>query len=419
MKLARYLPDSGWQPYVLTGTPAWGRPIDDALLDQVAGIPVKRLRSRNVSSTVARLLGPLKSRSAGGPATAATVRPGPALEGPSSGVRARQPFSTRVVRRLMFDSASLWAAGVPAAAARLHRDIGFDAVLASGPPHSALVAGARTARRLGLPFLADVRDPWAGSPAYRWPESVRKDARSLRLQAEVMGAADQVITVSDPIASESREAGAVSVSTIANGFDPADLPLWEPQAGPLRIAFMGRFYDTTDPTPFLDGVAEAVSRGGIAADLHIDIIGPPSALAQQAIAARGLESHVTDHGFRAHADALSIVATADLGLVVLTDRPGAEAIYTGKLFEYLGIGLPIVLVGPVHGVAAELLRESGAGVALPAHDAGAIADVLERFAQDKRVGTLGLSPDPAVVSRFDRRTQAAQVARLLDGIVAS
>lgn len=421
MKLARYLPDSGWQPYVLTATPAWGRPRDDALLVQTAGIPVTRLANRNVSTAIARLLSPLKRRSRGdasaGPDTqrpASADTPAASAAGPAT----RIPLSTRIVRRLMFDTASLWAARVPAAAVRMSREVTIDAVLASGPPHSALVAGAATARRLDVPFIADVRDPWLGSPAYRWPEDPRKDARSVSRHADVMRGAAVVLAVSDPIAAESLAAGASSAVTIANGFDPADLPAWSPQAGALRVAFMGRFYDTTDPTPFLDGVAEAVRRGGAASDLVIEIVGPPSALAGDAIAARNLESHVIQHGFRAHAEALRVVATADLGLVTLADRPGAEAIYTGKLFEYMGIGLPVLLVGPTHGVAARLLEESRTGISVAPADTAAIADTLERIASEKRSGTLAWDPDDTVVARYDRRAQAAQVARLLDEVVS-
>lgn len=318
----------------------------------------------------------------------------------------------------MFDTAALWAARVPAAAVRLSREVTIDAVIASGPPHSALVAGAITAKRLGVPFVADVRDPWLEGPAYRWPDDPRKDARSIRLHADVMQAAAVVLAVSDPIAAESLGAGASSAVTIANGFDPSDLPTWAPQAGPLRVAFMGRFYDTTDPGPFLDGVAEAVRRGGAASDLVIEIVGPPSALARDAVAARGLESRVVEHGFRAHADALAIVATADLGLVTITDRPGAEAIYTGKLFEYMGMGLPVLLVGPTNGVAARLLAESRAGLSIAPADTCAIADALERIASQKQAGTLAWSPDATVVSRYDRRAQAAHVARLLDGTLS-
>lgn len=204
--------------------------------------------------------------------------------------------------------------------------------------------------------------------------------------------------------------------TIPNGFDPSDLPCHRPEAGPLHIVFLGHFYGVTDPTPFLDAVALAVGRKGSASDVRIDILGPAQPLLLNALAARGLNSHVSVHGFLPHAEALEVVSHADVGLVVIADRPGAEAIYTGKLFEYLGMRLPILLVGPVCGVAADLIRDSHSGIVVPYGDPVTIADALESIAQKKALGELGPDIDETVRLRFDRRHQAAALARLLDEV---
>ncbi|MBI5232030.1 MAG: glycosyl transferase family 1, partial [Coriobacteriales bacterium] len=41
-KLARYLPDFGWTPVVVTGQPVKGRPTDAALAAEVADVEVVR-----------------------------------------------------------------------------------------------------------------------------------------------------------------------------------------------------------------------------------------------------------------------------------------------------------------------------------------------------------------------------------------
>ncbi|MBC7266078.1 MAG: hypothetical protein H5T75_03770 [Coriobacteriia bacterium] len=408
-KLARYLPESGWQPYVLTATPIWGRPTDESLLDQLIGVQVRRLPNRNPSAALARLFAPVKAlRPSGEHAGSAGSAPG------ATGM----PLSTRVVRRFWLDSAALWARRVPTAACEMHRGVGFSAVLASGPPHSTLIAGARAAKVLGVPFIADMRDPWAGNPGYRWPGSPVRDRRSLSLERDVMSSAAVAVTVSDPITAEALEYGAPRAITIPNGFDRADLPSWRPRPGPLRIAFMGRFYGSTDPTPFLDGVALAVRRGGAAANLVIDMLGQMSEFVTGAVESRGLKEHVIYHGFLPHRAALEIVSGADAGLVALTDRPGAEANYTGKLFEYLGMGLPVLLVGPANGVAAKLVREAKAGLAVPYSDVEGVAKALQDMAAAKAAGEHRHAPVESVIARFDRREQARLVAGLLDEVVS-
>jgi len=396
---------------MLTGTPVWGRPLDNSLTVEVADVPIKRLPDRDLAALIARIIKPFKRfrrASAGGGANAAS----PLQE--ATGI----PFSTRLMRRAFLDSAELWSRKVPAEALRMHRSVGFDAVLVSGPPHSALVAGMLASRLMDVPLVVDARDPWSGNPGYRWPRSRRMDGRSLRLHHEVMNAAALVVAVSDPITAESLKAGACRAITIPNGFDPTDLPQWNPQPGPLRIAFMGHFYGVTDPTPFFDGVALAVKRGGAAADLEIDLLGQVSTSVAQVLAVRGLDSHVVNHGFCPHAEAVKIVSRADAGLVVVADHPGAEAIYTGKLFEYLGMGLPILFVGPVNGVASALLAESRAGVVVAYDDPEGVARALDRLANEKKSGVQSMDVNEDVVARFDRRSQVAYLGRLLDEVVA-
>ena len=51
---------------------------------------------------------------------------------------------------------------------------------------------------------------------------------------------------------------------------------------------------------------------------------------------------------------------------------------TTKIFEYLAAGRPILAAVPGDGAAAELLRETGAGVVAPPDDVDAIATALDR-----------------------------------------
>jgi len=414
MKLARYLPDAGWRPMVLTATPVPGRPTDPALSDEVAGVRVLALPHRNAGALVASALAPLKR-----------VRPrrgtrSHALElSGTGGTATASPFSTRIVRRFMLDSAVPWSRAVPAAAKRLHAEVGFDVVFASGPPHSALIAGRRVAADLKLPFVVDLRDPWGANPGYRWPDSAAQDARSLAAEADVLRAADLVIAVSEPIAGQAESAGARRVVVIPNGFDPIDLPSWSPAAGPLCIAFMGRFYATTDPTPFLDALALVKARGSAAQDARLEVVGQLAEPLVDAVASRGLADRVAMHGFRPHREALEVVARSDAGLVVIAERPGAESIYSGKLFEYLGMGVPILLCGPTTGVAASLVAEAGAGTVVAYHDTAAIADVLDGLALAKSRGDAWHGPRAEVVARFDRRAQAARFGGLLTELIGA
>jgi len=85
----------------------------------------------------------------------------------------------------------------------------------------------------------------------------------------------------------------------------------------------------------------------------------------------------------------------------------------GKVFEYLAARKPVLCVGPAGSDADVVLRETGAGLALPYDDyelmLTTLTDLAERW---QRSPNLDLPASPAV-ARYSRRGQAAQLAELV------
>ena len=48
-------------------------------------------------------------------------------------------------------------------------------------------------------------------------------------------------------------------------------------------------------------------------------------------------------------------------LLIIPDHHSNKSIITGKLFEYIATGKPIICLGPVDGDAAEIIKSSGSG----------------------------------------------------------
>lgn len=416
-KFARYLHESGWRPTVVCSEPIWGRPVDESLLLQVADVEVVRLRARDGASTIARAIAPLKALRPARRATQATDEAvGADGAQPPRGRTAAEPLSSRLARRRWLDSAEPWARRLPAQCARLHERTPFDAILVSGPPPSVMIAAEKAAGSLGLPLVVDLRDAWAGRADFRRSDSSEMERRSLAGERAVMSRASAALAVSEPIAAEVAEFGCADVTVVPNGFDADDLPEHRPAEGPLTIAFMGRFYDATDPTPFLAGMAEAV-RGG--ADVVLEIAGPPAEAVRAYARGLGLEGRVRFHGFLPHAQALQLVASSDVALVSIAPSPAAEGIYTGKLFEYLGIGVPVLVVGPSRGAAARVVRDADAGRVVEHGDSQAVARALLQWSDAKVRGLAIHGATRQSVAQFDRKVQVREVARVLDRAVES
>lgn len=418
-KLTRYLPDSGYSPVVITSQPAWGRATDDTLAAEVADVPVVRLPARSIAATVARALSPFKrTRTASTTSPAEKPSPAAATAATAAAPAARRmPLSTRVSRWLSVpDDAKPWADSAVDAAVAEGRARGAVAVVASGPPHSTLVAGMRAAKQLGVPFIADMRDAWLTNPSIYWPSDWHR-SRNAAFERRVMRAAAAVTAVSDPIADEAREFGATRVLTLPNGYDANDLPALSPTGGDvLRLGFMGRFYALTDPEPLISAMATARLAG---VDVTLDVVGPHAPGFSELVDRYGVADAVVEHGYLPHEEALEVMATVDVGTVVIADVEGAEAVFTGKLFEYLGMGLFTLVVGPVAGAAANLVEEVSGGAVAAYGDPGALAILLADLASRKADGPLVPSQARESLLRFERSAQARVFAGLLDEVTGA
>lgn len=411
-KFARYLPEFGWTPVVVTSAPVKGRTTDESLLEGLEGLTVARLRPRRVSAMAARALAPAKrargrARPAGGPGGGgAAIRP------------SAPPASARLARLISMDDAAWWAISAIRAGLELGRENGAQAVLASGPPFSVTVAGARVARGLGVPLIVDLRDAWRDNPTAWYPND-RARRRAVVSERRVLAAATVVTAVTGVIVAEAEELGARDVRLVPNGYDATDVVPWQPDpGGPLRLAFMGTVYrNHSEPWDLFEAL-RCLGRSRPDLDVRLDIVGNVPDDVRAAAAAKGVADRVDFAGYLPHREALARVARADVAVVLIADRPGAKAAMTGKLYEYLATGLPALVLGPADGEAAKLVTSLSAGWVAPPHDVTAICDRLVALAGAKADGSLGDRTAPAAVAQYERRALTGELAAILNAVVA-
>ena len=107
-------------------------------------------------------------------------------------------------------------------------------------------------------------------------------------------------------------------------------------------------------------------------------------------------------------------------LLLIPEADGrGRGVLSGKVFEYLAAERPILACVPPDGEAAALLRDTNAGVVVPADDRDAIAAALCELAGRWRAGELNGTPlSPEWRASLSRRTRAEEYAALLEEVVA-
>jgi glycosyltransferase involved in cell wall biosynthesis len=344
------------------------------------------------------------------PVSAGTAAP-PAIDRTSAYRRLRGALA-RAHRSVVHlpDARAGWAPFAFAAASRLARGARPDVVFASSGPATSLVVAAAVARRYGLPWVAELRDPWADNPYEARPGWRRGLDRAL--ERAVLGSASGLVTVSEPLVQALKARFDVPVALVSNGFEPGEHPAVAPVAprDRLRVVHTGRLYgDQRDPTPLFAAVA---ALGDDARRVHLAFYGPDAGEVLPVARRFGLEAQVEVFARVPYAESLRAQAGADVLLTLLRDDPRDVGVMTGKLPEYLGARRPILVVGPADNVAARLVTGRGLGFA------GATAALLvPRLAawldEKQRTGAVAaVSPD--ATAGFTRRDQV----RVLEGFLA-
>lgn len=410
LKMVKYLPAEGWEPVVLSVHPdhaSWPDRDPAMLTDVPADIHVERTGAWDPYSAYARFVGKSKNDAVGvGFLGADHASPKEKL--------------ARWVRANIFlpDARVGWVRHALKAARRLAREYPLDAIVTTGPPHSAHLIGQRLARETGLPWVADCRDAWP-DPAYAemLPTSAWARRKDLRIRDRALKAASRRIAVTDDLAAHMRTATGVSFDVIRNGFDPADFPggvgSGTPDTGHFLLTHTGNLGPARDPEPLWNVLSDPDSRQRWP-KLRLALIGNVDPTIQQAMDGAGVLDRVIREPYVPHHEAIDWMQRSALLLLPINRVMESAGIVTGKIYEYLASGRPVLALGEPGGEADQILRETQAGHLLAYTDVDGLAAELDRHYSAWASGR-ALSGAPADrLDPYSRKSQAGSLARILE-----
>lgn len=370
-----------------------------------------------IPDRVWRTLKPLlrPGRAAPGATTDSPTAPGHEAAPTPSGVLSRLAREYRA--RNHFASWNDWCARVEALGAAIAADGVPAAVASSGPPHMAHEAARRLSRRLRVPLLIDLRDPWFADHAE--PAELRSrtwKSRTSGYEAAACAAASCIV-VNTPAAGrimrERYPALAQRVHVVMNGADP-EVRAFAARADRFEILHAGSLYGGRDPRPLFEGVRLLLDRAGAGSgDVAVTFVGDTryEGVGLGEIAERaGISSVFTSVPSVPRDEALRRMGRAAV-LAVLPQQWSASV--PAKVFEYMQFDAWLLVMGHVGDAMTTLMQDAGADV-VPAGNAEAIAQALWRRLQDWRSGRLPMALNTD--RRYDRAVQAERLVGALESL---
>lgn len=417
LKHITYLQEAGWRPIVLTVEDGDFPARDESLL---AKIPP------SVRVVRVPIIEPYKyyRRFMGGSGAAIDVnvnKSGAQRRGFKAGL-------SEFVRATLFipDARIGWLRKAVQAGLRLVREEHIDAIYTSSPPYTCALIGRNIKRRTGLPWVAGFRDPWTGfltTPDRWWLPAVIDKAleRSVFAEADAVECAWEGII--DDAMGKYPSLDRSKFHHVPNGYDSSDFPpegaYPRTHADRFTITYTGSMYGRRNPSTFLAALDLLAEQHRLTPnDVHLRFVGRFGDDVLTMLETSQFSHSMNVIGYVPHETSIAMLMASDASLLIVDDAKESAEIVPGKVYEYLGVGKPIIALTPRNSAIERLVRETSAGVCAPQDDIAAIAEIIGTYVARWRKGEPIVNPNVQAIAKYERREAAHQLGSILSGIVS-
>jgi len=398
LKFSKYLPSFGWEPVIVTVDPDFAAypALDNTLESDIpAGVKVWKTRAIDYF----RMYRKDKSKV-------------PSAGFASSDKNGLTGRIMRFIRGNFFipDPRRGWNSFAYRKACEIIEKEGIRHVITTSPPHSTQLIGMKLKKKYpGIRWIADLRDPWTDIYYYEMfthtPPAKSLDALYER---ETIKKADHVITVGSSLRDifSSRIPGSENKFTvISNGYDEEDFKEQAKEStGDFVITYAGTLSETYPLEGFLDASARYISKGN---SMKIRFIGAISNSWKESVSGGAVSGYTEFLPHVDHHEAVKLMKESSALLLIIPDHRSNKSIITGKLFEYIASGRPVICLGPADGDAAMIINETRCGVVNNYNDIAGIENSISLI----RAGAV--KTDTRSALKYSRRSLTAKLVDLL------
>jgi glycosyltransferase involved in cell wall biosynthesis len=352
LKFAKYLPEFGWEPIILTVDPEYAAyPVIDHSLTDDMPLSVKVHKTPAIDYFSIYKKDKSKIPTAGFANSVENTLKGKIL---------------RFIRGNFFipDPRRGWNKYAFKKACELIETQGIKHVITTSPPHSTQLIGLKiTEKYPEIKWIADLRDPWTDIYYYEqfYPTFLSKKIDSW-FERRVLKKADRIITIGPSLKTSfsSKVKGIENkIEVITNGYDEADFKgIATDEPSRFTITYVGTLSDKYPLDGFLGALAN-IKNNNI--DPLLRFVGTvPENIRKRIMSEISMDS-IEFIPYTPHDEAITFMMNSSMLLLVIPEHKNNKNIITGKIFEYIASGKPILCLGPEDGDAATILTEYGFG----------------------------------------------------------
>ena len=295
----------------------------------------------------------------------------------------------------------------------------FDIIYSSSGPASSAIVASILQRRSNIPWVAEFRDLWSENYF-----DIRKEPINTidsYLGDWTLKNCSAFVTVSEPLREKLIKRHGKRAYVVYNGYDEDDYPINPDLTDKFTITYTGRIYPgKQDPSFLFQAIAELDQANIITPDdLQIRFYSPEytNKEIQPFINKYKIDRYVYFGGLVPYKESLLRQMESWLLLIFEWNDPAEKGNLTGKFFEYLGAKRPILSVGYKGSSIEEKLKETEAGIFLgnPEDIKAFLLSCIDMY--KKGEGKLGFSIKSEKVAVYSRKNAAEQISHIFSSLL--
>ena len=414
-KFVKYLPENGWNPVVLTVKEPYDFYRDDEMMQDVSGNciivrtfsiePMKWVRKFLKRKSQSKLKTD-SSRSI----NKKTLKPG---------------FLIKLKTYILFpDNEILWLPFAVIKGIQLIKKYKPDVIYSTASPFTDHLIALILVKLFKLPWVADFRDLWVDRPNFpknRWRLCIDR-----KFERMVIHTANYIVTATSAMAKHFRELYPnQKYSSITNGFDEDDFTHFSsliPDNKKFVLTYTGIFNREQNPQKIFDALHKSINNNReIEKTIKLKIIGqldnPGDFENMIHFKKLGLAKYSELVQYLPHKKAIEEMCRSTVLLLLVGVYPHNKGILTGKIFEYLRSGRPILAVVPDDGLAAEIIKETNSGIVVPNDNVDEISSgilyMFELFMNEKLEGSFNRTG----IEKYSRKNLTKELSEVFYKVI--
>jgi glycosyltransferase involved in cell wall biosynthesis len=347
LNVVEHLPSFGWEPIVLTVENPSSPAKDESLIKRIPeNCKVFKTPTREPFNAYKKLTG--KDRNAALPKNIGTNAPASFKEKLSRWIRANL---------FIPDARKGWKNFLIKEGLKIIANEKPDVIFSTSPPHSLQLGAMALAKKSGIPWVCDLRDPWA--EAYwetQMPKTPISRKKNLQLEYKVLNTASHITTVGNGIKDLLGPKTTRPVTVIYNGYRELDASFIKTDK--FEILHLGNISAMQYADTLYDALKQLPDE--IKQKVKLTFLGSVAEEHKEKIAQIN-DLDIEYLSFLPYVQMAQRARQASMLFLPKLDSAYSKGLISAKLFDYLALRRPVIAITELGSDIGSILRMTDSG----------------------------------------------------------